>query len=159
MAIESTALRSAGVTDGTALAAVVAARKGLFEMTQGAEDAVLRPNDPGRWSHALRAAMAARIARLNGEDELSTDYEAAAGEYAELADPTLKGDSGVLAAVLHFMDKVAADTRTVRSGDIEALQAAGVGDADIVRLAELNAFLSYQLRVIAGLRLMQEAGA
>ena len=39
--------------------------------------------------------------------------------------------------------------------DIADLQAAGVADADIVRLAELNAFLAYQIRVIAGLRLMQ----
>ena len=35
----------------------------------------------------------------------------------------------------------------------------GVADADIVRLAELNAFLAYQIRVIAGLRLMKGMSA
>jgi uncharacterized protein YciW len=55
------------------------------------------------------------------------------------------------------MDKVAAHTREVEAGDIAGLQAAGVADADIVRLAELNAFLAYQVRLIAGLRLMRGA--
>ena len=35
-----------------------------------------------------------------------------------------------------------------------ALKAAGTTDADIVRLCELNAFLAYQLRLVAGLKLM-----
>lgn len=158
MALDTTALRAAGATENGALAGAVEARRGIFEMTQAAEDAVLRPKDSGRWNHALRAALAARIARLNGEDALAQEFETAAGEHAALADPSKQGESD-LAPVLRFMDKVAADTRNVRAEDIAALQATGVADADIVRLAELNAFLAYQLRVIAGLRLMQEAAA
>ena len=49
-------------------------------------------------------------------------------------------------------------TRDVGAADILALQAAGVSDANIVRLAELNAFFAYQFRVIAGLRLIRSAG-
>ena len=37
------------------------------------------------------------------------------------------------------------------------LQGAGISDADIVRLCELNAFLAYQFRLIAGLRLLSGA--
>jgi uncharacterized protein YciW len=37
-----------------------------------------------------------------------------------------------------------------------ALRTAGLDDADIVRLSELIAFVSYQIRVVAGLRLMAE---
>ena len=40
---------------------------------------------------------------------------------------------------------------------LDALKSAGIADADIVRLAELNAFLAYQIRLIAGLKLMQGA--
>jgi uncharacterized protein YciW len=36
------------------------------------------------------------------------------------------------------------------------LQSAGIADADIVRLSELIAFVSYQIRLVAGLRLMAE---
>ena len=36
---------------------------------------------------------------------------------------------------------------------------AGVADPDIVRLCELNAFLAYEIRLIAGLRLLREKAA
>ena len=41
----------------------------------------------------------------------------------------------------------------------ETLQQAGLTDADIVRLCELNAFLSYQCRLDAGLEAIGEAWA
>ena len=41
--------------------------------------------------------------------------------------------------------------------DITALKSAHVDDADIVRLAELNSFMAYQIRLITGLRLMKGA--
>ncbi|WP_343075832.1 hypothetical protein [Aliiroseovarius sp. Z3] len=159
MALDTTALRQAGVaTDGT-LAAAIDGRATIFEMTQAAEEAVLRPQDAGPWSHELRAALAARIAVLNGETDLATRYGQGAGAFADLADPADDGAAQGLTEVVGFMDKVAADTRNVAAVDILGLQAAGVADADIVRLAELNAFLAYQLRVIAGLRLMKGAFA
>ncbi|KUF10900.1 hypothetical protein [Pseudoponticoccus marisrubri] len=159
MALETTALRAAWLEPGTPTAAAVEGRATIFEMTQAAEEAVLRPQDAGPWSHALRAALAARIARLNDETALAERYAEGAGEYAALADPAQDGTAHGLAAVTGFMDKVAAKTREVGAEDIAGLQAAGVADADIVRLAELNAFLAYQLRVVAGLRLMQGTGA
>jgi uncharacterized protein YciW len=60
-----------------------------------------------------------------------------------------------LSAILAFVDKVANQTRHTTAKDITGLQAAGVSDADIVRLCELVAFLAYQIRVISGLRLMK----
>ena len=54
------------------------------------------------------------------------------------------------------MDKVAA--RTARGGRGRHRGAPGgrhLADADIVRLAEINAFLAYQIRVVAGLRLLK----
>ena len=64
MALVTTALRQAGITTEGGLAAAVEGRAAIFEMTQAAEDAVLRPKDEGPWSHDLRAALAARIATL-----------------------------------------------------------------------------------------------
>lgn len=136
------------------VAGAVAGRFNIFRMTQAAEEAVLRPDVPGRWSPAMRAAMAARIARLNGETALADRYVQDAGAFAGLADPSADGAAEGLAPVLAFMDKVAARTRTVTAADVAGLQAAGVADPDIVRLAELNAFLAYQIRVIVGMRLM-----
>lgn len=156
MALETTSLNSAGIgADNPA----VKARANIFEMTQEAEEAVLRPKDAGPWSHALRAALAARIAVLNGEADLATRYAEGAEEFAPLADPDTDGTGQGLAEVVAFMDKVAADTRNIAAEDISGLRAGGVADADIVRLCELNAFLAYQIRVIAGLRLMKGAFA
>jgi uncharacterized protein YciW len=45
----------------------------------------------------------------------------------------------------------------VVADDVASLRAAGVSDADIVRLCELVAFVAYQSRVLAGLRLMDAA--
>lgn len=156
MALETTALEFSG---GAAGGAAVEGRANIFEMTQAAEDAVLRPKDAGPWPHSLRAALAARVAVLNNEKELAAHYAANAGEYAALAEPGADGEAQGLAEVVSFMDKVAADTRSVAATDISGLQAADVADADIVRLAELNAFLAYQIRVIVGLRLMKGISA
>ncbi len=159
MALDSTALKQVGIAADGALSKATAGRASIFEMTQAAEDAVLRPKDQGPWSHELRAALAARIARLNAEADLAAQYAEGAGAFADLADPANDGAAQGLTEVVAFMDKVAADTRNVAAADISGLQAAGVADADIVRLAELNAFLAYQIRVIAGLRLMKGAFA
>ena len=155
MALETTALRFAGVMTDAAVGAAVEGRANIFEMTQAAEEAVLRPKDKGPWSHELRAALAARIVALNAETDLAACYAEGAGAFADLADPANDGAAHGLAEVVDFMDKVAVDTRNVVATDISGLQATGVADADIVRLAELNAFLAYQIRLIAGLRLMK----
>lgn len=155
---DTTAMTIAAVAaDGPAAEAALT-RSGILDMSQAAESAVLRPKETGAWSHQLRAAMAARIARLNQDPALSAHYGAQAGDLATLADPEADIPTPGLAPVVAFMDKVAQQTGRVDAGDISALQAANVSDADIVRLAELNAFISYQVRVIAGLRLLNGTG-
>ncbi|MEK6215962.1 MAG: hypothetical protein N2B03_01950 [Boseongicola sp.] len=150
----TTALTVGGVTADSLAAEAAKTRAGIFDMTQAAEDVVLAPKEEGVWPHPLRAALAARIARMNGDDALAARYRARAGDMAALADPDAKIATPDLECVVAFMDKVAGQTRRVDAGDIPALQAANVSDADIVRLAELNAFVSYQVRVIAGLRML-----
>ena len=59
--------------------------------------------------------------------------------------------------LISFADKAANDTKNILAEDISKLQAVGVSDADIVRLCELIAFVAYQVRVAAGLRLMNGA--
>lgn len=156
---ETTVAAIARLVEGTPAALAMSGRANIFEMTQAAEDAVLRPREAGAWPHSLRAALAARIATLNGEHELASHFVADAGNHAELADPANWGTNARVSTVLVFMDRVAADTRNVTAEDIATLQATGISDADIVRLAELNAFLAYQIRVITGLRLMKGLSA
>ena len=156
MSANETTLATAGIGDTGSAADAVALRSNIFEMTSVAEHAVLRPRETGRWPHSLRAALAARIATLNGAGDLAVRYAAEAGDFAGLANPAHDGAAEGFGPVLAFMDKVAVETRNVVAPDISALQDAGVADADIVRLSELNAFLAYQIRVVAGLRLMMD---
>ena len=80
-----------------------------------------------------------------------------AGNFKKVANPSYEGETKYLKSILSFMDKVAEDTRNVVAEDITALKSAHVNDADIVRLAELNSFMAYQIRLITGLRLMKGA--
>ncbi|MCB1969344.1 MAG: hypothetical protein KDG54_02940 [Geminicoccaceae bacterium] len=155
----STAVVASGIQPDTPVAGAVRERAGIIARTQQAEDAVLRPTDAGAWSHALRAAFAARIARLHGEHQLASIFLDGHGnsEVAGMADPEDRGSKHGLEVVLQFMDKVAVSPRNIVADDITNLQQAGIADADIVRLCELNAFLGYQIRLVAGLRLMATA--
>ena len=141
---QTTAIKASGIVEDSAVASAIEARAQILADTQATEEAVLRPRETGAWSHAQRAALAARIARLNGEEALSRLY---GGE----------ATAPVPAVVEDFMDRVAARPKDIQADDIRRLQEAGIADADIVRLCELNAFLAYQIRLIAGLRLLAEA--
>jgi len=156
MVLQTTVLTQAGIETGGAVSSALEHRANILEMTQAAEETVLRPKDAGPWPHGLRAALAARIAAHNQESDLAEHYAEGAEGYAALANPAEDGAALELAEVVAFMDKVAAETRDVTAADVADLQAAGVADADIVRLAELNAFLAFQIRVIGGLRLMKD---
>jgi len=152
----STTLSAAGVSADTSLGRAATMRSNILEMTHDAEEAVLRPKDFGAFDHKLRAALAARIANLNGEFKLAEQYIDEAGTFRPIADPKNDGVAYDLSPVLSFMDKVAMNTSNVVADDISRLQEAEVSDADIVRLSELNSFLAYQIRLIVGLRLMRE---
>jgi uncharacterized protein YciW len=154
---DETVLRAAGVAAGSDMAKAVMTRANILGLTQAAEDAVLRPVEFGAFAHDLRAALAARVARLGNDDTLAAHYLAGAGGFAAIADPQDTGMAQGLADVVRFVDRVANQTRDIVGNDIAGLQAAGIGDADIVRLCELVAFLAYQIRVVGGLRLMQGA--
>ncbi|MGD1878025.1 MAG: CMD domain-containing protein [Kiloniellaceae bacterium] len=154
--------RQAGIVPAGPVSAALEGRADILEMTRKAAEASLRPAEPGGISHAERAAIAVRIARLNGDDALAAHYAAmmeradVSGSAAILADPGLDGAGDArLTALTGYIDLVSVAPKNTVAGDIETLKAAGIGDADIVRLAELTAFLAYQVRVIAGLKLMQ----
>lgn len=151
----------AGVAEGSPLAAALAERETTLCLSQESHDAVLAPRDPGGLPHALRAALAARMARHCADARLAAHYQErleAAGRtpaLAAIADP----ESAVppdtrFAAILRHVDLVSRSPRDATRADVAALTGAGVSEADIVRLSELIAFVSYQARVIAGLRLM-----
>jgi len=149
-----------GLTPDGPAAEAVGMRADVLRMTAEAEAAVLAPREPGAWSHDMRAALASRIARINGKASLADEYRARIADSAAepVCDPGHAGTGTREAAVLRFMDRVAARPRDVTAGEVAGLTEAGVEDADIVRLCELNAFMAYQIGLLHGLSLMAGAG-
>jgi len=152
----------AGIAAGSKLGGALKTRAEVLRLSEAAHDAVLVPRDPGGLSHALRAALSARMCRHVGNAALVAHYEgylAHCGDtdVAALAHPGgVSGDPRQDAMACHA-DLLTVSPRNATRDDIAALKAAGVGEPDIVRLSELAAFVNYQLRVIAGLMLLRDA--
>jgi len=149
----------ADVKPGSALAEAMEKRAEILRLSEAAHDAVLLPRDPGGLSHGLRAALAARMARHNGNEALADHYDelvkrAAENETVLLAQPGTNVGDPRTAEIVRHADRLTVAPREATRGHIEALRSAGITDADIVRLSELAAFVNYQVRVIAGLTLI-----
>lgn len=149
----------AGAADNPAIAAAIAGRSELMTASQANYQAVMAPDDPGGLSGEERRALGCRIAMLNRDAALAAHYVAGLGaEGAALADPAAPSPADArLMAMLRHVDLVTRTPRAATRGDIAALAQAGLADADIVRLSQVIAFVNYQLRVIAGLRLIGDA--
>lgn len=150
----------AGIDSGSPLMALLADRVDLMELTEKSRQAVLTPAEPGGLSHAVRALIAVRAAERLGDEAIKDYYYSHFSrcddfyDLAGLVDPEKRPAEKWLAAVLQHADMLTCRPRTATKADIEKLRSGGVSEADIVRLAELGAFLGYQARLVAGLRLM-----
>ena len=154
----------AGVAPGSRLGEALKTRAEILRLSEAAHDAVLLPREPGGLSQALRAALAARMCRHVGDDALAKHYDSYLAHSGDLDVGALAypdGTSGdpLQDAMARHADLLTLAPRKATRGDIEALKAAGLGEADIVRLAELAAFVNYQLRVVAGLKLLKQVEA
>ncbi|PKA43038.1 CMD domain-containing protein [Rhizobium sullae] len=146
---------------GSALAQAMEKRAEILRLSEAAHDAVLLPRDPGGLSYGLRAALAARMSRHNHNTALASHYDtlvARADEPARalLAEPDTNVADPRIAEIVRHADRLTVAPRDATRAHIEALRQVGVTDADIVRLAELAAFVNYQVRVLAGLKLLGE---
>jgi uncharacterized protein YciW len=141
--------RAAGLAPGDPLHAARRFRAKVVEATQASHDALLQQPVHGL-SSADRLRVAAHVCTLSGATSLKQHYEA---QLAADAGPDAT-PSPALAAMLRFAAALTTDPRRGDRAALEALRRAGLDDAAIVALAQLVAFLSYQLRVVAGLRAM-----
>ncbi|PLT19493.1 MULTISPECIES: acyl-CoA thioester hydrolase/BAAT C-terminal domain-containing protein [Ralstonia] len=152
----------AGLDDGSATHALRHTREKVAAATQGSYDALFDAALPGL-TLSERLLVALYACRLTPAPELGAHYR------ARLADTPV--DANALQAVDHGDVDALADTRLRAlltftrtlierpiEGDRDALlrlPAAGLATADVVTLAQLIAFLSYQTRLVAGLRALQ----
>jgi uncharacterized protein YciW len=139
----------AGIS-GSALAELRRQRPDVVKHLQGSDDAIFAPQDDGGFSRAERAAAALRIATLLRDGVLEAHYrQRLAGAKA------LDGARG--AAVLRHVERITSDPDAATKADIDALLAAGLTPHGVLSLSQLIAFVNFQSRVLAGLRMLKGA--
>jgi uncharacterized protein YciW len=145
--------RAAGLAPGDALHAARRFRAEVVDATQASHDALLEAPVLGL-STADRLRVAELVCALAGATSLAKHYaERLAAEMA--LGPDGATPSPALPAMIEFAGELTIDPRRGDRHAIEALRGAGLQDAAIVALAQLVAFLSYQLRVVAGLKALR----
>jgi len=135
-------------------------RKKVVDATQGSYDVLF---DPARTELSLteRLLVACYAARLSGATELFDHYRqrlldidadaiATQGDSADASDPRLS-------AMLEFTRKLIDAPVEGDAAALQTLPAAGLSTPAVVTLAQLVAFLSYQVRLLFGLKAMQGA--
>ncbi|WAJ29352.1 CMD domain-containing protein [Antarcticirhabdus aurantiaca] len=155
--------RIAGVAPGSALYDLRGEREEILRLSETSHRASLSPRDPGQLSPALRAALAARMARLLKDAAGAAHYDALLAKAvpdaptAALADPGHAPADPRLAEIVRRVDLLTLTPEAATREDVERLRAAGLDDPAIVTLTGLVAFVNYQLRVAAGLRMLKGA--
>lgn len=150
------------VTDQAPGSALHKLRRLRPEFVDGAETcylALLSPVADQGLGPDLRFALARRISLLNQDAALASHY----GEHA-LEDPALQALANgaadlpePLATIARHADMVTLHPSQATADHIRALEAAGLSNPQIVALSELIAFVNFQTRIAAGLRLMGAA--
>jgi CMD domain protein len=154
-----------GIAPGSPLAELRRRRPEALRHAQGAYRELLMPEEPGNVSHTERAALALRVALREGDKALAARYrallETAGAQESIMVAEDLSGTpmEGRLVSLLRYADVVAAKPENVDQATIDVLSAMGLTPRDIVAITQLVSFVPYQVRVIAGLRAMQEAAA
>jgi CMD domain protein len=152
----------AGIAPGSRLAELRRQRAEVFRHSQGSHDVLLLPSDPGGVSRAERAAIALRVALAAKDEKLAAHYRdllrKAGGEalLAPVEHPSAGDSPARFAALLRHVDLVAAAPGRATQADLRRLAALGLTSRDIVAVSQLIAFVSFQTRLLAGLRILQE---
>lgn len=154
----------AGIQPGSAAAAARALRPEAARYTQESYDALLEPADFAGVSRAERYLIALRVAVLDRSQPLIDHYAAALRAQdvpAEKIDAVLQGtNSAALTpreqAILAHTERLTLEPRSATPEHLAELKQHDLTARDIVSIAQLIAFMSFQVRVLAGLKLLNK---
>jgi CMD domain protein len=154
----------AGVRPATPLHELRGERPDVARYAQVSYLALLEPIDEAGVSRFERQAIALRVGVLAGSEPVAEHHR------EQLRQLGVPGDriaaierfphAGELshreAAILRHVDLLTQQPREAGEEDIANLREAGLGARDIVTISQLIAFLSFQVRLLAGLRALGE---
>jgi uncharacterized peroxidase-related enzyme len=140
------------LTPGDALYLTRHQRDKVVAATQGSHNALFDPDLPGL-NLGERLHLALSMAQTAGNNELSAFYAQSLRQHGAVQ------DSGRLAAARSFAHTLTVNPVAADRVALLSLPAAGFSTAEAVALAQLVAYVSYQIRVLAGLQAMKALGA
>jgi uncharacterized protein YciW len=140
---------AAGLAPGDPLHTARRFRAKVVDATQASHDTLLMQPVAGL-STADRLRVAIHACTAAGATGLAAHYADRLATTAGERDP-----SRALPAMLQFAATLTIDPRRGDRAGLMALKDAGLDDAAIVALAQLIAFLAYQIRVVAGLQALR----
>jgi len=143
----------AGLPDDSAIAELRRQRPDVVRHLQGSDDAIFAPAHHGSFTRPEREAAALRVATLLRDSALEEHYQrrlVALGETNPLT-----GARGE--AILAHIDCVTMTPDSARQADLDRLSAVGLTPHAIVSLSQLIAYVNFQSRVLAGLRMLRDA--
>jgi alkylhydroperoxidase domain protein len=144
----------AAVAPDSALAALRAQRPEAMRHAQGSYRALFEPASPGGLTLAERFAVAEHVARLHSADEVAAHYASGLASAADTAAPSSRRD-----ALVRHADLLSTRPSDAGPDDLQQLADARLSTRDIVSLSQLIAFVAFQVRVTAGLRVLGGAGS
>lgn len=138
-------------------------REKVAAATQGSYDALFDPQLPGL-SLAERLLVALYATRITPSPLLAAHYRARLTDAGATPADIAVAESGKpadaatprLAAILEFTRKLIEKPVEGDEAALKTLPAAGVSTPAVVTLSQLVAFLSYQVRLVAGLQAMKD---
>lgn len=151
----------AGLAPASPLALLRRQRPDVVAHLQGSDEAIFAPRDDGGLSAAERAAAAVRIAVLLRDARLQAHYRSRlerldrGGKLAASVTGTVAGGADARwRTILAHVERVTADPDSARREHIDGLLAAGLSPRAVLALSQLIAYVSFQARVLAGLRVL-----
>lgn len=156
--------RLAGVAPGSPLAELRGQRPEVARYTQGSYETLFAVAGESGLTRTERGLVALRVAQLTGSVVLADHYRQDLVESGATAEMVWAVEhfpaSAVLtprqAAILRHADLVTQTPGEAMQTDLHTLQKHGLSTRDIVTLAQLIAFLNFQVRLLAGVRLLKE---
>jgi uncharacterized protein YciW len=143
----------AGLSDDSPLAALRRQRPDVVRHLQGSDDAIFAPAHHGGLTRPEREACALRVASLLRDSVLEEHYHRRLVALGEMH--PLNGARGEV--IMAHIDCVTMAPDSATQADLDRLLAAGMTPHAVVSLSQLIAYVNFQSRVLAGLRMLRDA--
>ena len=143
----------ASLADDSPIAALRRQRPDVVRHLQGSDDAIFAPAHHGGFTRPEREAAALRVATLLRDSALEEHYRRRLVALGETH--PLNGARGEV--VMAHIDCVTMAPDSATQADLDRLRDAGMTPHAIVSLSQLIAYVNFQSRVLAGLRMLRDA--